>query len=148
MKTIYIITSGQYSDYYVHGYAETEKDAINICRKHNTTMHNNFDTWEYEEKELLEKPERDINIRYVYKFYLEYKNGMLHYSNNYTRYEYDEEDKEHSTITLDSKPDYSGINNFYLYIPVKRGKEDIHVIKKIAQDFIARYNYEQTMQEV
>ena len=81
--SVFIITSGSYSDYYVHGYCTTEEEAERYCFVMNNMKRNQYDdSYEYEEIECFDgkyskelKDEISANRFFPYKvtFDLVYK---------------------------------------------------------------------------
>lgn len=131
MGKVYVIISGEYSDWNIEGYAETEEDAENICNAHNVKC--GYYDWYYCEAEKLDKPDRIIKLHYVYKF--ECVQGTL----KITGFRgpdvlYVDEDDAPKETTLD----LSIICHPVLYVPLK--EYDVEKAIKIANDYLAKFN--------
>lgn len=46
---MYIIIEGEFSDWKVKGYVETEREALDVCADHNAKEDNYYDQWYFEE---------------------------------------------------------------------------------------------------
>ena len=64
---MFIITSGEYSDYTVHGYCTTEEKAREYCAKCNSEAPDNYSITEYEEVDCLDLAE-SVPILYAFHF--------------------------------------------------------------------------------
>lgn len=76
--SVFIITSGCYSDYCVHGYCTTEENAKKYCALQNSGEAGRWDAYEYEEIECYDDSASKVDeLFYQYNFFYvrhEYKN--------------------------------------------------------------------------
>lgn len=76
--SVFIITSGCYSDYTVHGYCTTEENAKKYCALKNSGNYSRYDQFDYAEIECLDDPANAVNqiyYQFVFRFKRhEYKN--------------------------------------------------------------------------
>lgn len=77
-ESIYVIITGEYSDWVILGYAKTEEEANRVCAEHNTSCSHDYMAY-YREADFLEaeKEIEDPKKRYIYPFeFLGLYNGV------------------------------------------------------------------------
>ena len=73
MDTVYVLISGEYSDWGIMGFAETEEEAKKICEYKNSVKSRYADDWYYEEvdKCKIEFSPRNGKHYYTFRFFQE-----------------------------------------------------------------------------
>lgn len=131
---IYIIIEGEYSDWIIRGYAESEEDAMQICAKHNEDEDRRED-WYYEQVEKIKSPEKKISLKYVHEFrFAKRESGYTVY--DYTLHYFSaESNRAKEFVSVRKYP--AGIK-----LDVPSTKADREHAEKIAQDALYQYLYE------
>lgn len=143
---IYVIISGEYSDWSIQGYAKTKDDAIHVCAYKNAHLKPYEDKWYYQTANYIHKHSCDI----VYVYTLKFENdGFEKYeilSDTAHEMDFYSTDDKH----LDELQDivYDPCKHpWYLYVNVKIREANLNLAKKIAQDKLSKYLYEKMEQE-
>lgn len=134
MGEIFVIISGEYSDWSIIGYTDNEDDATQICAQHNKDL--SYEDWYYYDINRVESPKQRIPLQYIHTVrFNRGKHGVL--MSDY--------------FTLDYYPELSGksitkteIENAPAWIIVRVPLKEVNWdrAKKIAQDAIYKYLYE------
>lgn len=147
--TKFVIISGEYSDWNIEGYADSEYEAIQICAEHNQSKAPNscgwYYEWYYDKVKKLSGPKTEIKLIYVHNFLARVENSMLVLDDSSRNIEFfTEKDKmdELDTKIACTIPLMDG-HKTWIHIPLK--KLDYEKARKIAQDKIAEFNYEYAM---
>lgn len=133
---VFVIISGEYSDWSIEGFAESEYEAIQICQEHN--QKESYDDWYYCTAQRLNGPKAEIPLQYIHKFCAETKNGMLVLSDVEFVDAFAPEDE--CTIKAVTIEVTRNARRAWVCIPLK--ELNYEKARKIAQDKIAEYNYE------
>lgn len=139
---VYIITSGCYSDYSVHGYCTTEVNAKKYCALKNSGEHGRWDQFEYEEIECLDDTATEVD-RLYYQFVFRF--ARHEYKNIWTCVSHEEpmEVVVKTTTCKWRKNKVAGALNGYAEVTVSTETDDAKKAQKIAQDVLYQWIAEQ-----
>lgn len=129
---IYIVTSGEYSDYHIEAVFTDEEQAQLYC-----ATHYDCDIEEWEADEIKITP---VDIYVIYEFWFDDKfNGKLATSRLSIK-------REKEVQIFKNQNPYFGSNPYKVTVPVKRGTPEEKAVK-IARDYLFQYLMEQIENE-
>lgn len=149
MGKIYVIISGEYSDWSIQGYAATEEEAIKACAYYNENKGEYADEWYYLEVSPIEKQKENTDIVYVHAIifdnidlatFILTKEYKILPDNCHEISYFSKTDKRLNQIKSIEEQPYDR-----LVVNVILDEKNIEKAKKIAQDRFAKHLAEQSV---
>lgn len=134
--TVYIVTSGEYSDYSVVTACETEEQAKRYCAIHEDSL----DCPEILELETEKMDNPTTPVMMYWRVNISSDGKILHKESRYTV-------KNRSSVTCKGRDGWRNITVYEVCFTVAEGKGD-DVIDKIARDRLAKYKYQKLVDEM
>lgn len=135
MKKIYVVTSGEYSDYCINAVFESREKAELYCAIKNATKEYRYDRCEIEEYELSDDTIEGNIDKWYYFDVRTYQHGgssaELHYSID---------DSFVTTEKLETKIEDAWHTTILIHVCIKENDPDKAI--KIARDLVAKYEAE------
>lgn len=132
---IFAILSGEYSDWNIEGYTDSEDKAMQICAVHN--KENKHDDWYYAEVKKMENPIRTIELKYVHEVVFDKNMEAWQMMQDPYRYKYFESgDKD---IPEHSKIDYWTYTDRIIVATIPMKENNRKKAEKIAQDMLYQF---------
>lgn len=135
MDEIFAIISGEYSDWNIEGYTDSEDSAMRICAVHNKETE--YDDWYFTKVEKMEKPIRTIELKYVHEVLFDKSMDKWVMRQEPDRYKYFENgDKE---IPEKSKVNYWIHNSGIIVATIPMKENNRKKAEKIAQNMLYQF---------
>ena len=133
-KRIYVIIEGEYSDWKIIGYTDSENDAMQICAQHNQDDER-YEDWYYEATEKADSPKQKIRLQYFHNIVFD---GNKNICEELCKLEYIASDESQiEKVEIEDSP-----VSAYITISVPLKENNPEKAKKIAQDALYQYLYE------
>lgn len=131
---IYVIIEGEYSDWRIIGYTDSEDDAMQICAQHNQNDKQHKD-WYYESDRKVASPKQKIKLQYFHNITFDRNRNIC---DELYKLEYIASDESKIEKVEIDDPQFSS----YITISVPLKENNPERAKKIAQDALYQYLYE------
>lgn len=140
MKELFVIIDGEYSDWDIIGYTDSEESAMQICAQHNENIDNHYRyDWYYEKVSRIDSHEKNVPLQHIHiiRFYREKKGVSMA----------DVFDSDYCLESSNKALEKTEILEAPAWIIVKVPLKEINWerAKKIAQDTVYKYLYEKNM---
>lgn len=140
METVWAIFSGEYSDWEVHGFCETEEEAKQVCAEMNANYDIfGCDEYYYEKIDRMHKHMENGVYEYCYTFLV--RNDINSYTFHFQNRTHDDGPvlayhQRHRAPSVDKISDLKRSNWVYVWLP---SDDEMEQAMKIAQDTWYKY---------
>jgi len=132
MEKVYVIFSGQYSDWNVHGFFNNKDEAMKYCAFKNKSKEDSWDEYYVKEIDQIFADVKNIKLCYYHEIVFDYKNKNFVMRDEPDRFDY---------YIGESKPIHLLQNMRYNWIAIKVNANDRNHAEKIAQDIVGQLLY-------